>query len=117
MGMVIRGDRVRCANCGMIYDKPPAEQVFWIGVPFRIEGMENCPRCGSNAADLVPGQLVEVADTASHVCLDVTDPPRGGSGVPKGAVTACKRPTVNVIRCPFADHIPGLDEDGIANRD
>lgn len=55
MSMVITGDRVRCANCGTIYNKPPAENVFWIGVPFRVEGMETCPKCGSNAADLVVG--------------------------------------------------------------
>lgn len=48
---VIRGDRVRCTNCGTIYDKPPAQRVFWIGVPFRVEGTTNCPQCGSNAAD------------------------------------------------------------------
>lgn len=51
--LVIRGNRVRCANCGTIYDKPPAQQVFWIGVPFRVEGMEYCPKCGSNAADVI----------------------------------------------------------------
>jgi len=53
--MIISGPRVRCANCGTIYNKPPAEQTFWIGVPFRVEGMETCPKCGSNAADELPG--------------------------------------------------------------
>lgn len=51
--LVIRGNRVKCVNCGTIYDKPPAEKIFWIGVPFRVEGMECCPKCGSNAADLI----------------------------------------------------------------
>lgn len=67
--MVIRGDRVRCANCGTVYDKPPAEQAFWIGVPFRIEGMECCPKCGSNAADPICGQSGYTSDnTAMTSC-------------------------------------------------
>ena len=49
--MVISGERVRCANCGMIYERPPAENVFWIGVPFLVNGSMFCPGCGSNAAD------------------------------------------------------------------
>lgn len=52
--MEISGPRVKCANCGMIYERPPAEKAFWIGVPFRIVGSEKCPRCGSNAADPLP---------------------------------------------------------------
>jgi DNA-directed RNA polymerase subunit RPC12/RpoP len=51
--MEIKGPRVRCANCGMIYDRPPAQEVLWIGVPVRAIGRETCPRCGSNAADIV----------------------------------------------------------------
>lgn len=53
--MVITVERVMCAYCGMVYDKPLAEQVFWIGVPFRVEGALFCPRCGSNASDPVYG--------------------------------------------------------------
>jgi len=51
--MEIKGPRVRCANCSMIYDRPPSEKATWIGVPFRIIGSENCPRCHSNAADTI----------------------------------------------------------------
>ncbi len=51
--MVITGDRVKCANCGMVYNKPPVEKVFWIGVPFTVVGVEFCPNCGSNSADAI----------------------------------------------------------------
>jgi len=54
--MEITGPRVKCANCGMIYNKPPAEQVFWIGVPFTVSGMKVCPKCGSNASDPIAEQ-------------------------------------------------------------
>lgn len=63
MSLVISGDRVRCANCSTIYNKPPAERVFWIGVPFRVEGMEYCPKCGSNAADSMPSQHTTSSST------------------------------------------------------
>ena len=64
--MVVRGDRVRCANCGTVYDKPPAQKAFWIGVPFRVEGMERCPKCGSNAADNI-GQPTNWSDTTANI--------------------------------------------------
>ncbi len=51
--MIITGDRVSCANCDTIYNKPPTENVFWIGIPFRIEGIEYCPKCGSNATNIL----------------------------------------------------------------
>lgn len=56
--LVIRGDKVRCANCGTIYNKPPAERAFGIGVPFRVEGMPNCPQCGSNAANIIEKSVI-----------------------------------------------------------
>ena len=49
--MRISGERVICANCGMVYEKPPTQKVWNIGVPFTVEGTEFCPGCGSNAAD------------------------------------------------------------------
>ena len=45
--------------------------------------------------------------------LDVIDPPQGGSGMPiKGATTARRSPTTVVVKSPFADHIPGLENKG-----
>lgn len=64
--MIITGPRVRCANCGMIYEKPPAEQAWWIGVPFRVEGTEFCPRCGSNAADSIQPAQPQYVDTTTY---------------------------------------------------
>lgn len=55
--MKITGDRVKCANCGMIYDRPPDQKVFHIGVPFTVEGRTNCPKCGSNASDPLPNSF------------------------------------------------------------
>ena len=38
--------RVKCANCGMIYDiKPEGDVVMW-------ESPGICPKCGSNAHDI-----------------------------------------------------------------
>lgn len=74
--MEISGPRVRCANCGMIYDRPPEENAFWIGAPLRVVGSEFCPNCGSNAANPVLGNSyiftgnstnARVAPVHSHV--------------------------------------------------
>jgi len=51
--MEIEGQRVKCANCGMVYTRPPVQDTQWIGVPFRVVGELNCPKCGSNAFDPV----------------------------------------------------------------
>ena len=63
--MIISGARVKCANCGMIYEKPPAEKVYWIGVPFTVSGTEFCPKCGSNAADFIqrPDNIITTTST------------------------------------------------------
>lgn len=65
--MDIHGPRVKCANCGMIYNKPPAEKVFWIGVPFTVSGVEFCPKCGSNAYDPVADNYRVVTGTTTNV--------------------------------------------------
>ena len=66
--MEISGPRVKCANCGMIYNRPPAEKAFWIGVPFRIVGAEFCPKCGSNAADQIAEPIQ--TQTTNHTNLE-----------------------------------------------
>ncbi len=45
--------RVKCANCGMIYDTSPTPadyctEVEWVSTA-------TCPKCGSNAKDRVNG--------------------------------------------------------------
>jgi len=42
--------RVKCANCGMIYDRVPICDMF------PSMGYLPCPRCGSNAADVIHPQ-------------------------------------------------------------
>lgn len=72
--MRITGIRVKCANCGMIYEKPPAEQAHWIGVPFRVEGIAFCPKCGSNAADECGRQEKYVtSDTSNTTSVAASD--------------------------------------------
>lgn len=39
--------RVKCANCGMIYD-------IILGSPFTV----GCPKCGSNAYDEIPDESI-----------------------------------------------------------
>ncbi len=40
--------RVKCANCGMIYDIAVSN---WLGDPLDLTGIGVCPKCGSNASD------------------------------------------------------------------
>ena len=64
--MIIKGSRVRCANCGMVYNRPHTQKVWFVGVRLTFEGVEFCPGCGSNAYDEVaqPDQVTTVTTTS-----------------------------------------------------
>ncbi len=46
--------RVKCANCGMVYDINPTPMDF--RSPAEVLNSGVCPGCGSNAKDKIPGQ-------------------------------------------------------------
>jgi len=94
---IITGDRVRCANCGTIYNKPPSCQIFWIGVPFRVEGMETCPKCGSNAADLMGQRRTWVSTTSCYCCAEDAS----------GLREECERLRVQLAGCSVAALVAG----------
>lgn len=43
--------RVKCANCGMIYDISPTSMEF--GTETEVLSQGQCPKCKSNAKDVV----------------------------------------------------------------
>ena len=43
--------RVKCANCGMIYDINPTTMDF--RSPYEVESSAQCPECKSNAKDVI----------------------------------------------------------------
>jgi len=45
--------RVKCANCGMIYD-------IYVDVPRGWSEHHSCPKCGSNAYDLIMPSSISI---------------------------------------------------------
>ena len=64
--------RVKCANCGMVWDYiegPMEGQPYWVDPSFlnrwAAQAQERCPKCGSNAYNVI-ADLTQIATDTSQ---------------------------------------------------